>query len=178
MLRRLILALALLLLPAPVLAEGLEGSWALRIDGTTIFRFDLEQAQDGEWQGRWTRPESFASNGEVFMRLAGTMELASMAGLAIGEAVELSFDDPRPDAIPDIFRFRLIGDGQAELAYVGTPLRPYPLVRVARRTPLGPFEDARVYDRDNVQTVPEPIVEEPELAPEPTTIDADFLNGL
>jgi len=189
-LRRLLPGLApfAMLLPAPVMAQGnapdaaeeeqegeLEGSWALRIDGANIFRFDLRRISADVWRGSWARPDSFGSNGVVFTRPQGEEEVASMAGLDLDGEVELSFDDPRPGAIPDIFRFELVGQGQALLTYIGTGLAPYPLVQVAPGAPLGPFDEDRVYDRDNAQTIPdydpaaerpEPVLVEPEPAPD------------
>ena len=157
MLRKIILALVLLFAPVSAYADDLEGAWALRIDGTNIFRFDLREISDGVWRGTWTRPDTFRSNGAVFTQARGQEELDSMAGLDNSGEVELSFDDPRPGAVPDIFRFRLVGEGQVAMTYVGTDLAPYPLVRVAEGAALGPFADGRIYDRDNAQTIPEPV---------------------
>ena len=191
MIHRLFLALALLFAPAAALGdEGLEGAWALRIDGAVIFRFELDRAEDGEWHGVWTRPDSFASNGEVFQRLTGSEDLPSSAGLDFAGMAELTFDDPRPNAVPDIFRFIQLDDDRAQLEYVGTGLAPYPLVRVARGTALGPFAAGRVYDRDRAESdpaaVPAPPVaaDPPAAAPapqepaQPDRIGADFLEGL
>ena len=173
MFKRLLLILCALLLPSPALANDLEGAWALKIDDATIFRFDLREIADGVWRGTWTRPVSFGTNGAVFSQLEGERALTSMAGLELNGVVELSFDDPRPGAVPDIFRFRLTGERQAELIYVGTRLAPFPLVQTAPNTPLGPFAEDRVYDRDNAATVSDYDPEPPELvaAQEPLELD-------
>lgn len=175
---RYLLALLLTLLPGAAFANDLEGAWALRIDEATIFRFDIARSDAGEWRGTWARPESFASNGAVFARLTGSEQVPSMAGIEFAGDVELSFDDPRPDAIPDIFRFRHVREGQAQLTYVGTDLAPYPLVRVAPGTPLGPFAEGRLYDRDNAQTEADydPAAAEPEQTPR-SRLGDDFLEG-
>ena len=148
MIARLLLLLALLL-PLPAAAQTLEGSWALRIDDTTIFRFDIAPAEDeGEWRGTWSRPGSFASDGNNFTRLSGPPErVRSMAGFEVDGEIELSFDDPRPEAIPDIFRFKLIDADEAEMTYVGTGLAPYLLERVAPGAALGPWDADKVYSR-------------------------------
>ena len=114
-----------------------------------IFRFDLSQDSDsGEWHGIWQRPESFASDGDHFAQLTLPAKVVrSMAGLVDGDAVEVSFNDPRPGAIPDIFRFSLIDPDAAEMTYVGTGLRPYLMQRVAPDTPLGPFKPGVTYAR-------------------------------
>lgn len=192
MVARLILALCALMLPASALAQNLEGAWALQIDEATIFRFELEQVDGTEWRGTWTRPDSFGSNGVVFSQLRGSEQLRSMAGNDFAGVIELSFDDPRPGAIPDIFRFRQLDANRAELIYVGTPFAPYPLIRVAPGTPLGPFEEGRIYDRDNAVTeadFAEPLPPLEEVEPpaeseeeqeegERPRIDADFLDDL
>lgn len=182
---RLILALLLALAPGAAFGQDIEGSWALRISDATVFRFDISRSEDGEWRGTWTRPESFASNGAVFARMTGSEQLQSMAGIEFAGDVELSFDDPRPEAIPDIFRFRHLGEGQAQLTYVGTDLAPFPLVQVAPGTPLGPFAEERIYDRDNAQTEPtydpgDPAAEEPmdePAQPARSRLGEDFLEG-
>lgn len=196
MMRLLLFVAALAGLPLSALANDLEGTWALRIDNANIFTFEISEDADGEWQGVWTRPESFNSNGVVFAQLTGSERLQAMAALEFAETIELSFDDPRPGAVPDIFRFRQLSENQAEMTYVGTDFEPYPLVRVARETPIGPFDGNRIYDRDNavleaeyiepeepiVEQAPEPA-EEPEVESpaedvRPSRLPDDFLDDL
>src|SRR5690606_21757050 len=131
-----LLALVLLLLPMSAMAQDgrstLAGSWALELGGATIFRFDLEEVpgKDGEWRGTWSRPSRFASDGDNFAQLQlPQRQVRSMAGLEFDGTVEVSFPDPRPEAIPDIFRFRLIDSDAVEMTYVGTGLAPYLLQR-------------------------------------------------
>lgn len=202
MIKRLLLFIsALLLLPAQAFAQDLEGTWAFRIGDATIFTFEISESEDGEWHGRWTRPEDFASNGVVFARMVGSEEVEAMAALEFAGTIELSFDDPRPGAVPDIFNFRLMGPNTAEMTYVGTEFDPYPLIRVAPDTPLGPFDEDAIYDRDNAVTeadyiepeelnlddvaAPEENVEPAEDLPEPEAeeegddgLPGDFLEGL
>lgn len=149
MMLRFILAFLLLMLPAiPAAAQpDVQGSWAFQIADAVIFRFDVEKDEDGEWTGTWTRPASFRSNGVIFSDARGSEDVQSMAALEFAGQVELSFDDPRPGAIPDIFRLELTDQDTAKLIYVGTPLEPYPLIRVDRDTPLGPFAQGRAYHR-------------------------------
>lgn len=131
---------------APAVAEGLEGSWALRLGGAIIFRFDIERDGAG-WRGSWTRPRSFASDGDRFSNLTGATTIKSEKGSTIGEWAELTFADDRPGAVADVFRFHLQGADEAELIYVGTGLAPYTLQRVAADALLGPFEEGKVYRR-------------------------------
>lgn len=169
--------------------SSLEGSWALKLDGTIIFRFDLER-DGGKWSGTWLRPDSFASNGNAFARLKGEVEsVPSMAGLNFAGMVELSFDDPRPNAIPDIFRFRLENDDAAQLTYVGTDLAPYALVRVDQDSEMGDWDEAAVYRRsvaDEGMKMSAPTVTKTDESAVPAEksvsagprIKADFLEGL
>jgi hypothetical protein len=167
-----LLALMALFLPLPAVAQGapssLAGTWALEIGGATIFRFDLEEVpgKDGEWRGTWSRPARFASDGDNFARIQlPARQIRSMAALELDGSVEVSFPDPRPGAIPDIFRFRLIDSDAAEMTYVGTGLAPYLVQRVPADTALGPFREGATYSR-KVPEEPEP---EPESAPVPPT---------
>lgn len=135
------------LLAFPAAAQSLEGSWALRLDGAIIFRFDLDREPNG-WSGEWARPGSFASDGERFANLSGPTEtIDASEGHEIGAWAELTFPDNRPGAVPDVFRFNLIGADRAEMIYVGTGLAPYTLERVAAGSPLGPWESGKVYRR-------------------------------
>lgn len=207
-LRRLMLVLAALLLPLAAMAQPAElapdpaiaGAWDLRLDGAAVFRFEIEQAPEGGWQGRWLRPETFNSDGNAFYNIrGGTRTTASMTGLEVAETVELGFDDPRPGAIPDIFSFRLTGPDSAEMVYIGTGLAPYPLVRARAGAAMGPWDAARIYRR--AVSVPDdfdlaadaPVrAEEPQPAAQPEAgngsggetseverprIDAGFLDG-
>lgn len=144
-----LLVLALLLVAAPAAAESLEGSWALVFGGTTIFRFDIERDADGQWHGTWRKPSSFASDGDHFQRVKGPVKtVPSMTGIDADDGIELSFNDPRPGAVPDIFLFRQIDPDAAQMTYVGTDLAPYLLERVKPDAPVGPWDVARTYGRD------------------------------
>jgi len=159
MIGRLLLIL-LLLLPVPAVAQSpagqsparespaaqsLAGSWALRVDGAVIMRFDL--ARDGAgWKGAWAKPSSFASDGKRFARISlPAVELASVRASAAGDWTEIVFEDAEAGPEPVVFRFRQTGPDRAEMLYVGTGLAPFTLQRVAADAPLGPFVEGRVY---------------------------------
>jgi hypothetical protein len=147
MVARLLLFLALLL-PAPAAAEPLEGSWALEVGGAEIFRFDITRDGDGKWHGTWSKPSSFASDGNNFSHLTGPAKrVPSMTALETPDGIELSFDDPRPGAVPDIFDFKPIDSDAVEMTYVGTKLAPYTLERVKPGAPLGPWDASATYSR-------------------------------
>lgn len=172
MLARLVLALALVLpvaaaaqAPAPAATRAapaaparpslalqmLAGSWALRVEDTVVFRFDLVRNGEG-WSGAWLKPKSFATDGAMFTELTGPPEVQrSQGGRAIGEWAELSFGDVRPGAIPDVFRFRLIGPDRAEMLYVDTGQAPFVLERVDGETMPGAWSPGQVYRREGVR---------------------------
>jgi hypothetical protein len=170
MLARLVLALALVLpvaaaaqapaataapTPAParpsMAQQMLAGSWALRIDGSVVFRFDLEADGTG-WRGTWTKPTSFVTDGALFGSMRGPpVAQHSLSGKAIGEWAELAFGDARPGAVPDIFRFRLTAPDRAEMIYTETGFAPFVLERVDSGTAAGPWPAGTVYRRQGVQ---------------------------
>ena len=156
MLRCLLFILLALLAPAALAQDKplptLAGSWALEVGGTAMFRFDLIPAGDG-WTGTWWRPKSFASDGNSFSRVTGPAVQVAGEGKASGEWAEITFPDTRPGAVPDVFRFRLIGSQRAEMIYVDTKLAPYTLVRVTPETPIGPWKAEQVYRRLSVETL-------------------------
>lgn len=171
-----IFALMLLALPAPGLAQSfeqsfadlspegpsreagsLEGSWALRLDGAIIFRFDLAESGEG-WSGTWSRPRSFASDGNRFANLRGPAEeIESAKSRALGNWIELTFADERPGAVPDIFRFQLLEPDRVEMIYAETGLAPYTLERVAPDALLGPWESGHVYARAGFTAAAGPV---------------------
>ncbi|MBH5321754.1 hypothetical protein [Aurantiacibacter sediminis] len=185
MLKRIaILIAALLAFPAQALANDLEGAWALKIDDAIIFIFELDQAEDGAWSGSWTRPAEFGTNGAVFGRISGSTTLQAVGGAERDGAVRLVF---RERGQSNVFQFEQTGEHQVRMTYVDTPLEPFPLIRVAPGSAIGPFEEGRIYDRDNAVTE-EPYVdivpdaeeasEQPEEMTERDGLSDDFLTDL
>ncbi len=140
---------ALFALSLPAAAQDLEGTWAMQIDDAAIFVFSLEQDEDGSWRGTWLRPARFQGNGVIFSQLRGSEEVVTTNAAMEGEVLVMRFAPTRPEGSVDVLQFRLTGEYQAEMTYMETGLEPYPLVRVAAGTELGPFSDDRIYDRDN-----------------------------
>ncbi|MGB3166866.1 MAG: hypothetical protein WBA68_08845 [Alteraurantiacibacter sp.] len=153
MLKRLLLVIAAFFaLPGAAASQDLEGYWAFQIDDAVIFLFALDRTADGEWRGQWVRPQSFRGNGVVFSQFRGGEAVTTTEFAVDGETVELRFPPTREEGSTDILRFEPTGENEARMHYVGVELPPFPLVRVARSTALGPFEDERLYDRDNAVT--------------------------
>lgn len=181
------LPLLALILAAPAHADApdyqtLQGSWALQVGGKTIFRFDLTQDEAGKWHAAWSKPATFASDGNRFSRLSGPIKkVRSMTAIDTPDGIELSFDDPTPGAVPDIFDFKPIDEDAVEMTYVGTGLAPYTLDRVKPDTPLGPWEKDAIYSRDGAPPVakaagqaeidPEPVLAQPAATEAPPPPD-------
>lgn len=137
--------------PSSLSVQMLLGSWALRVEGTVVFRFDLARS-GGEWSGTWVKPRSFATDGAIFAQLSGPpLEQRSQRGRAIGKWAELTFGDTRPGAIPDVFRFRLISPERVEMLYTDTGHAPFVLERVEPGTAPGPWPAGRIYRRAGVE---------------------------
>src|SRR6478735_5688288 len=47
--------------PSSFAAQMLAGSWALRVEGTVVFRFDLVRGGDGGWSGLLAITDSLAT---------------------------------------------------------------------------------------------------------------------
>ncbi|MGZ3172901.1 MAG: hypothetical protein ACXWJC_07580 [Croceibacterium sp.] len=157
-----LLPLFALLLTAPAAADTLEGSWALQLGGTSIFRFDIAKDDAGKWRAIWTKPGSFASDGNRFLRVTGPpKQVRSMTALDTPDGIELSFDDPRPGAVPDIFDFKPIDENAVEMIYVGTHLAPYTLERVKPEATLGPWDPDATYEREVPPDAPPPVLATP-----------------
>ncbi len=151
----------------------LDGSWALRLDGSIIFRFDLKRS-NGSWSGSWSRPNSFASDGDRFSNLKGpTTWVDSSEGRDIGEWVEVTFPDKRPGAVPDVFRFHLIAPDKVEMIYVDTGLAPYTLERVEPDSLLGPWDPEKVYSRAGAA----PTLARPRTPPPPPPAEDKEVQG-
>lgn len=203
MVARFLIILAALFIGQPALADDhdatLQGHWAFRIDEATIFVFTLQEEADGSWAGAWTRPEAIDSNGVIFRDMSGEQTVRPMVTAERDGVVQLTFAGPGGTRRNDVLQFRLLEENRAELNYVGIPGDPYPLIRVNGDTPLGPFDEIRIYDRDNaviaaeyvepVEAEPLEPLEDMALAPdeegaddaeaeEQPRITADFLEGL
>lgn len=172
MLRGLVLAIFLLLPVSASAEDSLEGSWALRLEGANIMRWDLDRQGDA-WEGTWVKPDSFASDGERF----GSIEMPAVereadSGRSIGDWAELIFKSEDGEGEGDVFRFRLLSANRAEMIYAGTGLPPFTLQRVAAGALLGPFEKGRVYGGEQpparaASPKPLPPLEKPAPAREP-----------
>jgi len=134
--------------------QSLEGLWTLKIDDVVIFAFRLTPV-DRAWTGLWVRPASFASDGALFTRVEGPATAVQASSVqTVGEWMELTFNDPRPGAVPDVFRLRSLPGGKVEALYVGTGFAPITLERGTDDTKIGPWPIGKTYRRPGVTAAP------------------------
>lgn len=148
MIRAVILGLVLCLV-APARAADPSGLWAFRADNVTIFQLALHR--DGAaWSGSWIRPTAFAIDGDYFTDVTGpaTKRPAISARANPDGSIELVFDDPRPGAIPDAFRVRVLDTNRAEAYYNGARMGAFLLVRERAGAPIGGWDRKRAYRYD------------------------------
>ena len=124
------------------------GTWALQASGQTIFRIEISTTTKGA-TATWERPEHFSTDGENFSRVSGpTVRRLARSVTVVNGDVELSFDDPAPGAIPDVFRLRCVDSGHLSATYQGMGYEPFDLTRTqAQGVPLGPWHAERSYVR-------------------------------
>jgi len=134
----------------PASAADLSGIWAVKSGGTTIYRLEIVKTAQG-WSGTWERPQAMRTNGETFDHLAGpVVRRAASKIVADGDGLDLTFADPTPGNIDDVFRIQAIDDSHAKATYpaleaFGMHVDPEILVRDASHAPLGDWDADAVY---------------------------------
>jgi hypothetical protein len=177
LLRLALIVLAFLAVPASaeMPAPALAGSWALKYEGTTIFRFNITREGDA-WIGAWWRPKTFGvgPGGDSFYQVSGpAVQVRASSGKALGEWLELTFPDNRPNAVPDVFRFRLLEPDRAEMIYADTGLPAFVIARVDTDATPGPWDPKHNYRRLTVASLGLPDDPQPVMNAKPATPAAE-----
>jgi len=153
MIRRLILMLALSL-AAPTMAADPAGIWAFRIGNMTLFKIALRH-RGPDWSATWFRSSDLDVDADGKLKTGGPIikRAATEARANPDGTVEVSFDDPRPGATPDVFRIRLIDTRRAEAYYNGGRMGAILLARATVKTRIDAFGRPRRFtyaapDRD------------------------------
>lgn len=136
MIRHLVLMLLLCCAP-PAMAADPTGLWALRIGNATMFQIEIRR--DGAaWTGTWIRSADFGVDADGKIRTGGPLirRVASDGRTHSDSSVGLTFDDPRPGAMPDTFRIRAIDQTHAEAYYSGGRMGAIMLVRTTAAIPV------------------------------------------
>ena len=134
----------------PAMAADVSGTWAVKSGGATIYRLEIAKTAQG-WSATWERPQTMRTNGETFDHIAGPVVRRVASKVVVdGDALDLSFDDPMPGSITDVFRVQAIDDGHAEASYpaleaFGMFVDPEILVRETSSAPLGGWDADTAY---------------------------------
>lgn len=126
------------------------GTWDLRVDQTTIFRFEVRETPEGT-AVTWERPEHFQLDGDTFFAVSGpALRRSAKSVTSVGEDMVMSFDDPAPNSRPDVFRFHFVDANHARVVYEG--MEPFELVRSnPKASRLGLWNSNRNYTRSIVR---------------------------
>ena len=124
------------------------GTWASKAGDQTMFRLEISTTPTNT-TATWVRPERFETDGESFSQVGGpTVRRLARSVKLVNGGIELSFDDARPGATPDIFQLHCVDAGHLNATYQGTGFEPFNLVRVPPTgASLGPWEAGRSYVR-------------------------------
>lgn len=110
--------------------------YALRIGDAILWEFVLQKNKTG-WATQWLRPTLFDFDGASFEHIEGTPLAREGSVVSLGEdQLQLSFPDPKPGAVPDIFYLKNVGTSAVTLEYIGTGFEPFNMVRLPRPAPL------------------------------------------
>ncbi len=142
-----ILSFLLAALPVPA-TPCAEGEWILKTGETSLFRFGIHTSPTGV-KAAWDRPQDFDFDKESFTNVAGpVIRRMAIKVQPVGDDLELTFDDPRPGATPDIFRLHCLADGRVSAMYQGVAFEPFLLDRaVPGKDALGPWMPKRAYQQ-------------------------------
>jgi hypothetical protein len=130
------------------------GTWDLKASDETILRFEINTTSSGT-TAIWERPERFRVDieGEKFSNLSSNAVRRSAQSVRLVNGdVELSFDDPEPNSIPDIFVLKCVEPNRLKVDYQGIGLEPFDFVRAQTdQLKLGPWDTKRTYVREIVR---------------------------
>lgn len=123
-----------------------DGDWILKAGDTSLFRFGVHASSQG-LKATWDRPQDFDFDKENFTNVTGpVIRRTAIKVQPVGDDLELTFDDPRPGATPDIFRLHCLADGQVSAMYQGVAFEPFLLGRaVPGKDTLGPWTAGGIY---------------------------------
>lgn len=123
-----------------------DGDWIFKAGDTSLFRFGVHASPQG-LKATWDRPQDFDFDKENFTNVTGpVIRRTAIKVQPVGDDLELTFDDPRPGATPDIFRLHCLADGQVSAMYQGVAFEPFLLGRaVPGKDALGPWTAGGIY---------------------------------
>ncbi len=141
------LALALLAFACSGSAVAAEptGVWALKAEGTTLCRFEISKTA-GNWNAVWVRPTVMRTDGYTVFAIQGpAIRRTASKVSASGDTLDLTFDDPQPGGMPDVFRIHVTDDTHATEEYLALNSEPFVLVRESADASLGGWDPQKTY---------------------------------
>ena len=125
-----------------------DGDWILKTGDAALFQFGVHASPKG-LEATWDRPQDFDFDKESFTNVTGpVIRRTAIKVQPVGDDLELTFDDPRPGATPDIFRLHCLADGHVSAMYQGVGFEPFLLDRaVPGKDILGPWTAKRTYQQ-------------------------------
>jgi hypothetical protein len=135
------------LLAVQAAAAATSGTWSLSASGSTIMLFKVVHGREG-LSGEWDRPTHFDSDRDTFTHVTGPVVVKRARSVRETlQGIELTFDDPRPGATPDVFVIRPLSGGTADVSYIGFGTEPATLTPATGATILGPWKPDHSYVR-------------------------------
>lgn len=124
------------------------GDWILQIGDASLFQFGVQASSHG-LVATWDRPQDFDFDKESFTNVVGpAIRRTAVKVQPVGDDLELTFHDPRPGAIPDVFRLHCLPDGHVSAMYQGVGFEPFVLDRAKPgKNALGPWAAKRAYQQ-------------------------------
>lgn len=123
-----------------------DGDWVFRSGGAVLFGIGVHASVRG-LEASWDRPAHFETDGENVTAVRGpAVRRMARTVRPVGEDLELQFDDPEPNSVPDVFRLHCRTDGTLAATYVTMKGNSFSLVRAsAAPVKLGPWHPGRAY---------------------------------
>jgi hypothetical protein len=124
------------------------GAWVTKASGKTIFKLEIGNNSAGTI-AIWTRPDHFEFDGDTFSNVDNhVVRRAVNEAHAKDDVLVLSFEDPAPNATPDILRVRCAQVGHISVTFVGSNFEPFDFVKASSdEAQLGPWDAKIAYTR-------------------------------
>lgn len=138
-------ALLLAAATAPAAPSCATGHWISSAAGTPVLGLTVAPLA-GKLAATWIRPTAFGLTAAGYSDVRGpVVARRAVAVEARGADLRLRFDDPRPNATPDVFTAHCLGPDRLQLRPEGIPFEPLEFRRIAGVPRLGPWVTGRAY---------------------------------
>ncbi len=124
------------------------GRWITTAGDRPVFALIIADSPKGP-SATWERPTRFEADAESFSNVRGpAIRRTAHSVRRDGETLELTFDDSRPGASPDVFRVRCTTPGRLSVTLDGAEVEPFDFVKApAQAAALGGWDATRTYVR-------------------------------